>query len=197
MQLLPTLINHEGELAPTRDNTFAQTLQLQHHHRTPPARLPTLKGHQLQKKTYFQAKLGSGPTAKHNCWRQVRMPSIYSSLVSAVAAASLASTALGHGSLVIPATRNAIETLANASTYPSGDGACPCANGAIPGTSERGCANANACYWFSQGCSIGYAAFDDELVVSSTQIVEFVVTVQPCDGLSSTVNEYVVAHFSD
>jgi len=65
----------------------------------------------------------------------------------------------GHGALVIPATRNAVETLQNASTYPAGDGACPCANGAIPGTSgvglARGCANANACYWFSQGCTIG------------------------------------------
>ena len=70
----------------------------------------------------------------------------------------------GHGSLVIPATRNAVETLQNASTYPAGDGACPCANGAVKGTSgaglARSCANANACYWFQQGCTIGCATCD-------------------------------------
>ena len=48
----------------------------------------------------------------------------------------------------------------NASTYPAGDGACPCANGAIRGTNARECANANACYWFSQGCTIGCKACD-------------------------------------
>jgi hypothetical protein len=70
--------------------------------------------------------------------------------------------AAGHGAVVSPATRNAIESLMNASTYPAGDGACPCANGAIPGSEEntRSCANANACYWFSQGCSIGCESCD-------------------------------------
>eukprot|EP00937_MAST-01D_sp_MAST-1D-sp2_P003434 g3434.t1 len=83
-------------------------------------------------------------------------------MAKAFLCAMLVGMVAAHGSLVMPATRNAIESLKNVSTYPDGDGACPCANGAIPGSSanERQCANANACYWFSQGCTIGCATCD-------------------------------------
>jgi len=63
----------------------------------------------------------------------------------------------GHGSLVSPPSRNRIDHQLpwNQRTPPE---ACTCANattGSAGPRSLKGCDNAQACYWYSQGCTIG------------------------------------------
>jgi len=68
----------------------------------------------------------------------------------------------GHGSLVNPVPRNALEK-----SLPWGDRAphqpCSCANstaGTASASHKEGCDNAQACYWYQQGCSIGCPTCD-------------------------------------
>merc|ERR1719289_709974 len=68
----------------------------------------------------------------------------------------------GHGALVNPLSRNAIDR-----TLPWSERAprqpCTCANttaGSAGPHSGAGCDNAQACYWYQQGCSIGCPACD-------------------------------------
>lgn len=71
-----------------------------------------------------------------------------------------APVAAGHGAMVIPPARNAVEALKGVPEYVAGIGSCPCANGGANSTSSLECSNANACYWFSQGCTIGCSTCD-------------------------------------
>eukprot|EP00090_Calanus_glacialis_P028498 TRINITY_DN45762_c0_g1_i1.p1 TRINITY_DN45762_c0_g1~~TRINITY_DN45762_c0_g1_i1.p1 ORF type:complete len:389 (+),score=86.00 TRINITY_DN45762_c0_g1_i1:65-1168(+) len=73
-----------------------------------------------------------------------------------------AALAHGHGAMVNPLTRNAIDRSlpwsVRAPRQP-----CTCANttaGSAGAHSEEGCDNAQACYWYQQGCSIGCPSCD-------------------------------------
>lgn len=68
----------------------------------------------------------------------------------------------GHGALVDPPTRNRIDASLpwNMRTPPE---PCTCANktaGSAGPHSTEGCDNAQACYWYSQGCTIGCPTCD-------------------------------------
>ena len=74
-----------------------------------------------------------------------------------------AATVLGHGSMIMPPSRNSIDA-----TLPAWrDGrhpptgwiepyTCNCTNG------TDACSNGQSCFWFSQGCTIGCAACDGD-----------------------------------
>jgi len=73
-----------------------------------------------------------------------------------------AALAHGHGAMVSPLARNAIDRSlpwdVRAPRQP-----CTCANttaGSASAHSEEGCDNAQACYWYQQGCSIGCPTCD-------------------------------------
>ena len=68
----------------------------------------------------------------------------------------------GHGAIVSPVSRNAIDRLLpwDERTPPE---PCTCANstaGSAGPHSKNGCDNAQACYWYSQGCTIGCPTCD-------------------------------------
>ena len=70
-------------------------------------------------------------------------------------------SAYGHGALVNPLSRNAIDrSLPWSQRTPRSP--CTCANttaGSAPAPGA-GCDNAQACYWYSQGCTIGCPSCD-------------------------------------
>jgi len=73
-----------------------------------------------------------------------------------------ASIIQGHGALVNPLSRNAIDrALPWAERAPRQP--CTCANttaGSAGPHTQEGCDNAQACYWYQQGCSIGCPSCD-------------------------------------
>jgi len=70
----------------------------------------------------------------------------------ALVVGTLLVTAAGHGALVNPPSRNAIDR--EIKGYHPGHEHCNCAN------SSGICNNAQACFWYSQGCSIGCPTCD-------------------------------------
>mmetsp|Transcript_33210 Transcript_33210/g.86951 ORF Transcript_33210/g.86951 Transcript_33210/m.86951 type:complete len:374 (+) Transcript_33210:25-1146(+) len=79
----------------------------------------------------------------------------------ALLAVGVVAMAPGHGSMLLPPPRNAIDAelpaWANASHPMTGTIEpynCRCTNGTSP------CANGQACFWFSQGCTVGCARCD-------------------------------------
>eukprot|EP01051_Picozoa_sp_SAG22_P021815 SAG22_NODE_4971_length_1119_cov_1.742157_2_plen_176_part_01 len=104
---------------------------------------------------------------------------------------ALVRTASAHGAVVQPLTRNA------ADRYPLGPNLCACAN-ATPGSaspaSTKGCANGQACYWYSQGCFIGCPACDSV----SGRVQESICnsTMQPTNNnpATCTVNRPNIGH---
>jgi hypothetical protein len=79
-----------------------------------------------------------------------------------------APTVVGHGAIVSPLSRNAVEVVlpwnertAAPDLFPppsDKEQPCVCANttaGTRTSEDTTGCDNAQACFWFSQGCSIG------------------------------------------
>ena len=93
--------------------------------------------------------------------------------------------ASGHGALVNPLTRNAVDKyLAWSERAPASP--CICANttrGSVtgPGQREDWCDNGQACYWYQQGCSIGCPTCDS---------VSGRVQIDLCGlGKKATVNE--------
>jgi len=68
----------------------------------------------------------------------------------------------GHGALVYPLSRNAVErSLPWLQRTPNTP--CYCANltaGTASASERSGCDNAQACYWYSQGCTIGCPTCD-------------------------------------
>lgn len=103
----------------------------------------------------------------------------------------IVATASSHGAVVQPLTRNA------ADRYPLGPNLCLCAN-ATPGTatakSTTGCANGQACYWYSQGCFIGCPTCDSISGRAQQSICNS--TMQPTNNNpeTCTVNRRNVGH---
>ena len=77
-------------------------------------------------------------------------------LLSSMPIAFLATFCLGHGSLVDPLPRNAVDrSLPRALRTP--EHPCSCANASDPGAA---CDVGQSCYWYQQGCTIGCPSCD-------------------------------------
>jgi len=60
----------------------------------------------------------------------------------------------GHGAIVLPRSRNAVDHDASFKWHPA-QAPCTCSNG------TEGCSNGQACYWYNQGCFIGCPTCDN------------------------------------
>ena len=80
-----------------------------------------------------------------------------------MAAPLLAAACVGHGSMIMPPSRNAMDATLppwqHGRTPPTGviePYKCACTNG------TSGCDVGQACFWFSQGCTIGCSVCDGQ-----------------------------------
>jgi len=88
---------------------------------------------------------------------------------------------IGHGSLVSPLSRNAVDR------PPYGPNRCICAN------STADCDNGQACYWYSQGCFIGCPTCDSVSGRAQTDLCGLGKNATINDPLLRTVNRNATA----